>query len=639
MQQLISPIRDIVHDYITPSTFEAEVIDSPYFQRLHFVWQNSAAYTVYPCNKNSRFAHSLGVSHLSGRIFIHSLRNSSEPVFADFITKADEFVTSFVNQLGDANRPTSLFSSWEKVVGNLSRFRHHQLSADKISALKGTSGKPLNNQPEFLINTLWIALRIAGLTHDIGHLPMSHEFEKFVEELPNVATVLYTEKLDVREFSEKIEKLQTKLLAETFPNIGQFQSHITAGKYAELLGMKSEELEKHIKGLKLHERRSIRILDTIRVEIPTDYPTEHSDYRQLLFRIATAVLLFKRGKLDTSESTVVGFLGALKDILSGNIDADRLDYVARDPRTSGLETGVFDLNRIVSSFVLVSSNGHFRVVPGSRSLTAIEAFFHQRYLNYKSLIFHKSALRSKAVLREALKRIVGISIKYPKHEISKVCARYGILVFEKRSGTISELLPTSWLNLVSFDDARLRSMFFDVRQYCLDPESKDDITDIDRRVLETIVSLLDTFLFRKKQNLLSVDFDYGLFSRFPFPFPKARIAAEFDDFSIDISRRFGGELVPLILSCAPRIYDSDSEDGPLEIATKLGTLAEAGKVSPYLKFQSQMVKEEPRFMIGFCMENVRNLGERAVEIKRETVEFLNRLYSELESNNTRKTSA
>src|SRR5687768_13792842 len=59
-------IRDPVHSFITVSTYERRVIDSPHVQRLRHVHQLALSYLVYPGATHRRFEHSLGVMHLAG---------------------------------------------------------------------------------------------------------------------------------------------------------------------------------------------------------------------------------------------------------------------------------------------------------------------------------------------------------------------------------------------------------------------------------------------------------------------------------------------------------------------------------------------------------------------------------------------
>jgi len=74
--QTIGEIRDTVHKYIRFSELERQVMDSSHVQRLRRIRQLSFAELTYPGADYSRFPHSLGVMHLSGKM-AESLVSSS----------------------------------------------------------------------------------------------------------------------------------------------------------------------------------------------------------------------------------------------------------------------------------------------------------------------------------------------------------------------------------------------------------------------------------------------------------------------------------------------------------------------------------------------------------------------------------
>ncbi|MBR2743448.1 MAG: HD domain-containing protein [Clostridia bacterium] len=113
--------RDPVHGFIEVSEDELKIINSLPFQRLRNIHQLGTTYLVYHGAEHTRFGHSLGVMHLTSRVF--------------------DAVTS---------KTTKLFS---------------------------------DDDNENMCKTAWYRqiLRIIGLTHDLGHAPFSHASEELLE--------------------------------------------------------------------------------------------------------------------------------------------------------------------------------------------------------------------------------------------------------------------------------------------------------------------------------------------------------------------------------------------------------------------------------------------------------------------------
>ncbi len=61
-------IYDEVHGYIEFTESEEKIVNNPYFQRLRNIAQLSLTYYIYPGASHTRFSHSIGVKHVSGKI-------------------------------------------------------------------------------------------------------------------------------------------------------------------------------------------------------------------------------------------------------------------------------------------------------------------------------------------------------------------------------------------------------------------------------------------------------------------------------------------------------------------------------------------------------------------------------------------
>src|SRR5438128_8879607 len=74
-------IADPIHQYVSFTVpfstadprerTEKDLIDSPWMQRLRYIFQLQSARWVYPSAEHSRFVHSLGAMHVAGRFARH----------------------------------------------------------------------------------------------------------------------------------------------------------------------------------------------------------------------------------------------------------------------------------------------------------------------------------------------------------------------------------------------------------------------------------------------------------------------------------------------------------------------------------------------------------------------------------------
>ena len=78
-KQIFCPI----HGFIDITPLMQSIIDTPEFKRLHHLRQAGLAYLVFPSANHTRFEHSIGVSHLAGKLMLHLQKNQPELYISD----------------------------------------------------------------------------------------------------------------------------------------------------------------------------------------------------------------------------------------------------------------------------------------------------------------------------------------------------------------------------------------------------------------------------------------------------------------------------------------------------------------------------------------------------------------------------
>lgn len=102
-----------------------------------------------------------------------------------------------------------------------------------------------------------------------------------------------------------------------------------------------------------------------------------------------------------SSSSGVAIAPFLKEIVSSQLDVDRMDYLVRDQANTGAQIGGFDIDRVFRA-LRVGENGHFQVK--TWGLPAIEAYLVTRYHMYNQVYFHKVNMLTQQYLVKMLAR-------------------------------------------------------------------------------------------------------------------------------------------------------------------------------------------------------------------------------------------
>ncbi len=97
---------------------------------------------------------------------------------------------------------------------------------------------------------------------------------------------------------------------------------------------------------------------------------------------------------------------ALGQLVSSQLDVDRMDYLLRDSLMTGAKYGIFDLEWIIKSIEINEAKDHLYVsAPG---IYAVEDYLQARYYMYRQVYFHRTLRSAEAVLSVLLRRAIDL---------------------------------------------------------------------------------------------------------------------------------------------------------------------------------------------------------------------------------------
>ena len=93
---------------------------------------------------------------------------------------------------------------------------------------------------------------------------------------------------------------------------------------------------------------------------------------------------------------------ALAQLVSSQLDVDRMDYLLRDSLMTGAKYGIYDLEWVINSLAIDEENDRMIVEAGG--LYAVEEYLQARYYMFRQVYFHRTLRSAEAVLRSTLRR-------------------------------------------------------------------------------------------------------------------------------------------------------------------------------------------------------------------------------------------
>ena len=97
---------------------------------------------------------------------------------------------------------------------------------------------------------------------------------------------------------------------------------------------------------------------------------------------------------------------ALGQLVSSQLDVDRMDYLLRDSLMTGAKYGIYDLEWIINALQIDEAGD--RIYVAARGLYAVEEYLQARYYMFRQVYFHRTLRSAEAVLKSVLRRALAL---------------------------------------------------------------------------------------------------------------------------------------------------------------------------------------------------------------------------------------
>ena len=215
MDKTLRQVTDSIHGTIYLSELESSLISTPYFYRLHDIYQSSTVYMTFPSNRTKRYEHSLGTMELASSMLFSAVSNADNETKKLLFQQLDGKFKSILNLaiFNTQSQSAAYFSQISNIISRLfesiniddednflklliKNYITPSIIAGDFSdsAIEQYQYYPMgfediqnsnNAKNFFLYRCLLEAVRIVALFHDVGHPPYSHIIEEVLYNLYN----------------------------------------------------------------------------------------------------------------------------------------------------------------------------------------------------------------------------------------------------------------------------------------------------------------------------------------------------------------------------------------------------------------------------------------------------------------------
>jgi HD superfamily phosphohydrolase len=278
--------------------------------------------------------------HLASKFLVSAIENADRDTARGFFKGVSEKFAAIAKRDG-WGAPIDL----ARLSELLERSSSHQGRVPGCGLLSTRARLPVfedfdEHEPRLLLILAEASLRLAALFHDLGHLPLSHDFEFALQDYVSDSNV-----------DEQLKQL-------------------CADKPHEEIGHKIAKVV--LQGIVQLDRAG-------------------SDVHYVVFRMATEIL-------DEKEDHSA--LGWLHSLVDGELDVDRADYLLRDGRALGLDFAAYDIERLARNVRLTYTDlGGYETTVFERGLTSLESYVLSRCRSNRVLTRHHKSAQVAAAFR------------------------------------------------------------------------------------------------------------------------------------------------------------------------------------------------------------------------------------------------
>lgn len=229
---------------------------------------------------------------------------------------------------------------------------------------------------------------------------------------------------------------------------------------------------------------------------PLSHTLEHTlirdfNHEQMSLKVMESLNEEFNGELDTAIDIFKNLYPKrfLHQLISSQLDMDRLDYLKRDSFFTGVSEGSVGINRILKTMRVFNGN----VVIEKKGIYAVENYILSRRLMYMQVYLHKTVLGADALLRKIVERAQFLIHNGEKIHIASSSLHYFLTQKPSAQKTISNQMMENYLALDDHD------VFITIKQW----ESHNDkiLADLANRFLNRRL-FRTTFATKKERDYL-----------------------------------------------------------------------------------------------------------------------------------------